>query len=372
MKLKPFILRIQEEPGYFLKFLKKKISSIFLKLSETPQFPRNISIVPTYRCDFSCIMCGNPKVLNTNLDDNRVNIETYKKLIDEIANYNCNIVLTGGEPLLYKNWYELSKYIKYKNLRLDLQTNGWELENSAEKIVDVIDNLNVSLDGPKEVHNKIRKLDSFERTISGLKKIDKIKKIKNRKKPYIVIIYTISDLNYSYLSQTIEYLEKLKIQIDTLLFIHQMFIPERVREECINNISKKFKISDVFLGFKYVPKKIDIEIISKEIERVKKISKNVSFNVSFLQDFKKEELAIYYSETEKFPSTAGKICKIPFTDAFILPSGDVWICPLNVVGNIREESFLKLWNCEKAKKFRIEIMEKKRFQICKNCCGLYG
>lgn len=372
MKLKILFSKVLEEPVYFLKFLRKRCSYIFFKKTENPPPPKTISIVPTYKCDFSCIMCGNPKIFDTELDDNKVDMETYKKLLDQIAKYTPNIVLTGGEPLMYKNWYELAKYIKEKNLRLDLQTNGWMLEKEAEKIVDVVDNLNVSIDGIKEIHNRIRKKNSFEKTINGLKKIQQIKNKSKKKKPYIIIIYTITEINYEYLLETAEYLNTLNIALDTILFMHPMFIRENLKEEYLKKFGNIFKMSEVFSGFIYIPEKIEIEKLFLQIKKIKKISRRVPFDINFFPDLKRDDIEIYYENSDKFPSVAPSICNIPFTDAFILPDGNVWVCPLNIVGNIKEEDFFSLWKNEKARKFRREILKEGRFKICKNCCGLYA
>lgn len=371
MKLKPLISRFTEEPGYLLKFIKKNIIFSFSKRNSSPIL-KTLSIVPTYKCDMNCLMCGNWRSLDTTKDDNKIDMDEYKSIIDEVAKYDCNIALTGGDPLFYSHWHKLSKYIKNKNLRLDLQTNGWLLEEFAGKVVDVIDNLNISIDGTKEIHNKIRKKGSFEKTISGIKKVDEIKMTKKKKKPYIVIIYTISDINYEYLCSTVEYLNNLNIDIDTVLFIHQMFISQEVKDEYLKKFGNIFNMSKVFSGFTHIPEKINTNKLKREIEKVKILSKKVHFNINFLPSLKGEDIKIYYEGSDIFPKVAPKICITPFTEAFILPSGEVWICPLNVVGNIKEEKFSSLWEGEKARELREQLIKDGNFRICKNCCGLYA
>jgi MoaA/NifB/PqqE/SkfB family radical SAM enzyme len=241
----------------------------------------------------------------------------------------------------------------------------------AEKVVDYIDNLNISIDGTPDVHNKVRRENSFEKIIEGIKKVEEIKKRKKKDKPYILIIYTISDLNYRDLFSTVEYLNKLNFRIDTALFIHQMFIPQRVKNEYLNRYSNIFKMSNIFSGFTYVPEKINIVELFQEIEKVKNFSKKLSFNIDFFPNFKKEDIKTYYEDRDEFPQIAPVVCITPFTNAFILPEGEVWNCPLNIVGNIKEDNFSSIWNNEKARKFRRELIINGKFRICKNCCGLY-
>lgn len=97
------------------------------------------------------------------------------KVIDEIASFAKPIViLTGGEPLLRKDIFEIAKYGKEKGLTMVMAPNGTLLtEDNVRKIVDSgIKRISVSLDGPDEAsHDDLRKVPgAFKRACEGLER----------------------------------------------------------------------------------------------------------------------------------------------------------------------------------------------------------
>src|SRR3990172_2075982 len=123
--------------------------------------PFHYSYVPIATYDAPCadnggllVRHGNcpPEVLKSELT-----IDELKSIIDEVKFYGPNITFFGGEPLLYKEWATLVRYIKEAGLRCNIITNGMLLEKHAEEVVGLgIDEIIFSLDGPREIHDTIR------------------------------------------------------------------------------------------------------------------------------------------------------------------------------------------------------------------------
>jgi len=84
-----------------------------------------------------------------------------------------------------------------------LITNGSMIEESAKDIVESgLDELNISLDGGKELHDEIRGLPGlFEKIVKGLKKVQRIKAEMKKKMPIVNLQCTITKYNYEYLEQ---------------------------------------------------------------------------------------------------------------------------------------------------------------------------
>ncbi|MBN1861625.1 MAG: radical SAM protein [Candidatus Thermoplasmatota archaeon] len=143
----------------------------------------NVVLVPTLVCNFKCPYCyeeGHKKEYDLKKDYFAVlkkfaekNFQNKKKVI---------ISLFGGEPLLKKE--ELFSYLDYlmnhsKNhgyeLTSNIVTNGFLLDKKTltELIRYNCGSIQITLDGKKESHNKLRKLhndgETFDRIIDNLK-----------------------------------------------------------------------------------------------------------------------------------------------------------------------------------------------------------
>ena len=70
--------------------------------------PYLVHIMPTYLCNLRCKNCGQwGEVGNYYKKDSRflketLNIDVFKRLIDDVSKFSPTIFLTGGEPFFYK------------------------------------------------------------------------------------------------------------------------------------------------------------------------------------------------------------------------------------------------------------------------------
>lgn len=101
------------------------------------------------------------------------------------------IYITGGEPFIRNDFEEIINYIT-KDLRIPLSivTNGTLVKDDIiNSLNDPLIELNFSLDGTEEVHNKIRKYDIFNITLANLIKI-------LDKKINVDLLPTVTKVNY--------------------------------------------------------------------------------------------------------------------------------------------------------------------------------
>lgn len=87
-----------------------------------------------------------------------------------IVNYS----ITGGEPLLRKDIFEIIKIIKNANGIVSLQTNGTLITKViAQKLRELLnpntDFIQISLDGLEKTHDSIRGNGNFKKAINGIK-----------------------------------------------------------------------------------------------------------------------------------------------------------------------------------------------------------
>lgn len=120
----------------------------------------------TNNCNYKCPHC---RAFQDYTKDN-VNIEN--KIVDEIIKSEIFVVnLSGGEPLLNKRIFDIAKKLTNNNVYVVLSTNGFYYEKYREKIKNSgIKFVQISLDGPEEIHEKFRGIsNSFEKAINALK-----------------------------------------------------------------------------------------------------------------------------------------------------------------------------------------------------------
>lgn len=130
--------------------------------------PRFINFVTSYRCDSRCLTCNiwgkylqdgaSPKDELT-LSDIEDFFSDNKEQFSDIV----SIGLTGGEPTLRSDIAEIARFFHdtFPGAALGFQTNGLNPERvrSALKSILKFDpnfNIAVSIDGPKDMHDKIR------------------------------------------------------------------------------------------------------------------------------------------------------------------------------------------------------------------------
>jgi MoaA/NifB/PqqE/SkfB family radical SAM enzyme len=124
-----------------------------------------------------------------------------KELIRQLADYGCPaVLLSGGEPLLRGDLFELIAEAIKLNLRVVISTNGTLItQEIAARLVDGgVSYAGISLDGPEKVHDKFRNSPgSFVRTMAGIENCQRAG-IKTG------LRFTITEQNYKYAGDIFE------------------------------------------------------------------------------------------------------------------------------------------------------------------------
>ena len=133
--------------------LTAKILTGFLKFKAKKPTPLFVSYNVTGRCNMRCVFCEWWKT-------SRPELPTKKALaaIDAVCSLGVPFFdLSGGEPLLRKDLNLLTKRAASHGCLVSMNSNGTLLtESRLSEVADFLDLVVISLDGPKEVHDKIR------------------------------------------------------------------------------------------------------------------------------------------------------------------------------------------------------------------------
>ena len=152
------------------------------------------NIILTHNCNLRCLHCYiDAKACKEDLEKN------YNKtieLIDKLEKDNFKqIMFTGGECLIFPKIVDLIKYAKSKNMIVSIFTNGMIFN---QEVLDLVDMVNISVDGPDNIHNYIRQNENSYNNI--LKVLDYLKTIDK----YTTLQMTINNFNYDNLDYLVD------------------------------------------------------------------------------------------------------------------------------------------------------------------------
>jgi len=126
----------------------------------------------TRNCNLSCVHCR--ASADKGPFSGELDTPSAFRLLDQIAEVGKPIIiLTGGEPLLRSDIFDIATYGTHKGLRMVMAPNGTLItpENAEQMALAGIKRISISLDGAtKESHDKFRGVKgAFEGALRGIK-----------------------------------------------------------------------------------------------------------------------------------------------------------------------------------------------------------
>ncbi len=122
-------------------------------------------------CNCRCVMCDiwkretHEQVRVADLDRHRASLRNLGVR---------QVVLSGGEPLLHSDLPALCNFFRQENIRLTLLTTGLLLLKRANDVSTLFDDVIVSIDGPRAIHDGIRRVNgAFDVIARGVAAIQK-------------------------------------------------------------------------------------------------------------------------------------------------------------------------------------------------------
>lgn len=344
-------------------FLKMYKASFFDKIRPSNK-AKELALVYfriTPLCNLRCLMCnqrGTHGVLKgahaTAEAKKIVPIERYFELVDEIAHDRPNFYIWGGEPFMYPNFMDLAEYIIKKKCLLSVNTNGTFLEQNAEQIVkNGWLSLFVSLDGFRDINDKIRGTGSYDKVIAGFRAVNEMKKKYKTHLPYMGIVTTVSNMNYLYLEDLAKAMTEFNLSWhiinlgtytnDEIIRKQKNYLKEHLdcEIECLEGFNTGFNVG------------IDGQKFSKILKNVHALKPG--YPIITVPAINPDKITEYYANLSK---PVRKQCPVPWSQVDFDYNGDVHFCadyPDYIIGNIMESKFYDIYNGERAQKFREEL-----------------
>jgi MoaA/NifB/PqqE/SkfB family radical SAM enzyme len=322
--------------------------------------PNNIYLIVNSVCNARCLMCdiGQKKettFYNIMTKNKEMSMDLIEKTIKDFY-WKPKIRITSTEPLLYSKIEDAIKLYKKSNFFVSITTNGILLDKYIEAVTQWVDELVISIDGPPDVNDKIRGIKSSQKILETIKRLRETRS----EKPRIGINTVIMPVNQDHIYDTLKYYRDLA---DFHVLSHMNYVSESCSRKH-NELFPQYPMTPSAI-FGISPSDIDVNKLNRELERA---LGDFDF-ILIPRIYDKISLSTYYKEPEK-PIKQDQKCQIPWRAAQITPNGDVLIstrCFDISMGNIREKSFLEIWNGEKLRKFRKDLLQYKYFLVCNRC-----
>ncbi len=359
-KFQVALYNLENLAGILLHKIGSKFSYYFLKDYALP--PETVNIYPTFRCNLRCEMCFEKfaKVKEELIP------EDWIKIIKEIKKFYPRIHLSGGEPFIFKDISRIIEYIKNNNLYLHITTNGTFLEEYAQEIIRFkVNRIDISIDGPENIHDTIRGIKgTFNKILKGLERL------KSLKKSGLPIIKINSIINLKS-PETMK--EIIKIAQDFDVSIVQFIYPLYLEEDAIIRY-KRFLKEVLGKDINYWSQADNYKPEPGNFFNIQSVLKNFpkkEIMIDVFPRFNAEQFEAYYRHPEIFNKVYTGRCRAMWNTITILPDGSIESCPDYVVGNIKTQKVLNAWNNQTMVKLRNIIKDKKFFPVCRACCFFY-
>jgi MoaA/NifB/PqqE/SkfB family radical SAM enzyme len=297
----------------------------------------------TENCNFQCKHCDIWK----NKDTKDLNISEWTKIIANLKTLrkDFDVTLSGGEPLLYGNFWQLVETLQRNKVGINLNTNGSLItEEIADKIIENnFKKVEISLYSlSAELHNRLRNSDNAHQ--SAMQAIDYLQDKNNNTK--IVVAFLLTHDNIDETIDFVKYFSNIGVWT-TIQSLDSNIQPMNERTNFDNDKDNLGKFD-----------KDKTQSIFNELFQLKEQGYKIYNRIDNLEMIKNYYLG-QNDQLNKIPCLAGH------KNIIISTSGNLYFCFKGpVVGNIIQKSAKQLWQSQNAKKIR------KQMKNCNKLCRI--
>jgi radical SAM protein with 4Fe4S-binding SPASM domain len=262
--------------------------------------------------------------------------ETLKEWKEEYGiEFSPSFNITGGEPFLRNDIFEVLKEIRSRGFDIYILSNGILIDRERAKILSdlAISGVQVSIEGPEEIHEKIRGKGSFSSALKGVRHL-------LDQGITVTLNITLSDINADYFMEMVELSSAIGVQ--RLGF--SRLVPSGRGKSLLPNMLKKERVKELYET-----------IIPLKINGLDIVSGDPVLSQMFSTD-KKDHGSI---------ATGG--CAAGLSGVTILQDGTITPCRrLDIpIGNIRKDSLREVWATSEV---LLKLRDRKSYKgRCRSC-----
>lgn len=324
------------------------LSHHIVSLSVLVLFPHN-------RCNCRCVMCDIWRIRESREitpDDVRAHLESLQRLGVRW------VVFSGGEPLMHSDLGTMAALLRGEGIRVTLLTAGLTLKQHAAMVAESFDDVIVSLDGPPNVHDRIRAVPrAFERLDNGVRAL-------HDRRPHILISArtTVQKGNHRHLRGTVATAKMMGLTSIS-------FLAADVNSTAFNRLEgwtpeqKRAVLLD--------PQEVN-ELGEEIAALIRECSRDIASGYIVESPAKLNRIVQHFRAELGAIAPAAPVCNAPWVSAVIEADGTVRPCFFHrSLGNIHTKPLHEILNSEQAIRFRQEL-DIPNNPICQKCvCSLH-
>jgi len=312
-------------------------------------------LFPHNRCNCRCVMCDIWRIRQT-MELTRRDLERHLESL--LALRVRWVVFSGGEPQLAHDFGALGNLFQQRGIRVTLLTAGLLLETHAAEVLESVDDVIVSLDGPAEIHDRIRGVPrAFERLARGVGALRDIR-------PSIGIAgrCTVQKLNAGCLRETVRAARQ--IGLDSISFLAADLTSEAFNRPGSWTPEQQ---SGIALNAE------EVCGLEQEIESlIRQHADEITAGYIVETPEKLRRIARHFRAYLGQAPPRAPCCNAPWVSAVVEADGTVRPCFFHrALGNIHENALAAILNGEDAINFR-RSLDVATNPVCQRCvCSLY-
>ena len=305
-------------------------------------------------CNCRCLMCD----IWQKKDGGELNLDAFARHRQSLLSLGVrNVVLTGGEPLLHSKFEQLCGFFKGCGIKVTLLTTALLLKSRAAIVAMGVDEIVVSLDGPEEVHDRVRRVKGAYRLIG-----DGVREVRRLNGGMLVQgRSTVQKANHRLLRQTVAAAKALNL--DSISFLAADASSQAFNRELVWPGERQNQI---------MLTRQEVEALELEVEAL--IDEN---SADFARHYIRESEAKLRRIVRRFKEHLGELepvaplCNAPWVSAVIEVDGGVRPCFFHGrVGSTHAQTLDEAINSDQARRFRTWLRVDEN-PTCRRCvCSL--
>lgn len=310
-----------------------------------------VVLMPHSACNCRCVMCDIWKANREKREISDLDLARHVKAFRRLG--VRWVVLSGGEPLMHSNLWRLCALLRDIPARVTLLSTGLLLKARAGEVVRGVDEVILSLDGSRDVHDAIRRTPrAYDRLAEGVEALRALKptfRIAGR--------CVLQRRNYFDLPGVIRSAHE--------LHLHQIsFLAADVSSSAFNRAEpwSPVRVADVALS------EIEAAAFEQIVERVIECFAD-DFATGFIAESpaKLRRLPRYYAALNGSTEFPPIDCNAPWVSTVIETDGTVRPCFFHrPLGNVNERPLDEILNSNQAISFRREL-DVRKDPVCRRC-----
>lgn len=305
-------------------------------------------------CNCRCVMCDIWKTKETKSFGTR----DLEPQLESIRRLGVRwIVFSGGEPLMNPELPQLCATLRTEGIRLTLLSTGILLKKNAGAVAESFDDVIVSLDGPSEIHDTIRRVEgAFALLGTGVRALRDV-----RSDMRITARTTVQQANHRHLLETARTAGKLSLNGISFLAVD-------VTSTAFHRALAWPKSRQTEIGLS-LP---ELGALENEIDMLIRAGQE-EFAAGFIAESpgKLRRIVRHFRSQLGLEFSESPLCNAPWVSAVIEADGVVRPCFFHApIGNLQGTTLEAVINGAAARQFR-QTLDIPNNPICRNCvCSL--